>query len=148
MSTPQERIQSDLIEAMKAGEKERVGVLRMLLAEVKNERIKVGEEVDEKRFVAVVRRAVKQRAEAATQFRKGGRVESAEQEERESVILESYLPEQADEAEVRTAVEAYVAAEGLSGPASMGAVMKAMMAHFGDRADGGTISKIAREALG
>lgn len=146
-TTHQQRVESDLKTALKARDKERVSTLRLLLAEIKNERIRRGEDLDEAAFVAVVRRGVKQRHEAAKQYRDGGREESAAQEEREAEILEGYLPRQADEAEIRKAVEAFVAEEGLSGPGAIGPVMKAMMAKFGGRADGGTINKIAREAL-
>lgn len=147
MSTPQKRVEADLKTAMKAQEKEKVGALRMLLAEVKNERIAAGAEVDESRFAALVRKAIKQRHEAAEQFRKGGREESAAKEEREAVMLATYLPRQASEEEVRAAVEGFIAQQGLSGPAAMGPVMKEMMARFGARADGATVSRIAREVL-
>ncbi len=147
MSTPQETIQNDLKTAMKAGEKERVGTLRMLLTEIKNERIRAGEEVDEDRFVALVRKAVKQRQEAAEQFRAGGRTEMADKEEREAVHLEVYLPAQASEEAIRAAIEELVAAEGLEGPAAIGRVMKAMIERFGAGADGRTINQIARQVL-
>jgi uncharacterized protein len=147
MSTPQETIQNDLKTAMKAGEKERVGTLRMLLTEIKNERIRAGEEVDEDRFVALVRKAVKQRQEAAEQFRAGGRAEMADKEEREAGHLEVYLPAQASEEAIRAAIEELVAAEGLEGPAAIGRVMKAMIERFGAGADGRTINQIARQVL-
>ena len=147
MTMPQERIEADLKTAMKAGEKERVGTLRMLLTEVKNERIRRGSEVDEAGFVSLVRKAVKQREEAAEQFRKGGRQELAEKEEREKEMLGAYLPAQADEAQVRDAIQAFVAERGLSGPAAIGQVMKEMLARFGTAADGATINRVAREVL-
>jgi uncharacterized protein YqeY len=147
MSTPQQRVETDLKTAMKAGEKEKVGALRMLLSEVKNERIAAGAEVDDSRFAALVRKAIKQRHEAAEQFRKGGREESAAKEEREAALLATYLPQQASEEEIQAAIEGFIAQEGLSGPAAMGPVMKEMMARFGARADGGTVSRIARQVL-
>lgn len=144
---PRERVEADLKTAMKAGEKERVGTLRMLLAEVKNEQIRRGDEVDEEGFVQLVRSAIKRRHEAAEQFRKGGREESAAKEEREAEHLEEYMPEQAGEEEIRAAVESFVAEHGLSGPQAMGRVMGAMMQHFGARADGATVNRIARDVL-
>lgn len=147
MTTPQQRVESDVKAAMKAGDKERLGTLRMLLADLKNERIRRGGEVDEAGLVAAVRKAVKQRHESAEQFRRGGREEQAAKEEREAEILGEYLPQQASEAEVRAAVEELVAAEGLSGPAAMGRVMRATMDRFGSRADGSTVNRIAREVL-
>jgi uncharacterized protein YqeY len=147
MSDPQQRVEVDLRAAMKAGDKERLGTLRMLLAEIKNERIRRGGEVDDAGLAALVRRAVKQRHESAEQYRKGGREESAAREEREAVILGEYLPEQAGEDEVRAAVERLVDERGLSGPAAIGPVMKEMLARFGSRADGATINRVARQVL-
>ena len=148
MSTPQQRIESDLKEAMKAKDKERLSTLRMLLSEVKNERIKRGDELDEEAFVAVVRRSVKQRQDSEDQYRKGGRAELADKEKAEAGILGAYLPRQASEDDVRAAIRELVAAEGLSGPKAMGPVMKAMLQRFGTSADGATINRLAREVLG
>ncbi len=132
---------------MKARESERVATLRLLLTAIKNEQINNGNEVDEDQFITLVRRAVKQRHEAAEQYKKGGRDELADKELREAASLEGYLPAQASEADIRAAIEAVVAAEGLSGPKGMGPVMKAMQAKFGATADGGTLSRLAREIL-
>jgi uncharacterized protein YqeY len=147
MTTPQQRIESDLKTAMKAGDKERLSTLRMLLADVKNERIRRGGEVDEAGLVALVRKGIKQRQESAEQFRRGGREEQAAKEEREAEHLGEYLPQQAGEEEVRAAVEELVEAEGLSGPAAMGRVMRATMERFGSRADGAVVNRLAREVL-
>jgi uncharacterized protein YqeY len=147
MTTPQERIEADLKAAMKSGEKERLSTLRLLLTEVKNERIRRGGEVDEATFASVTRKAIKQREEAAEQYRKGNRPELAAKEEGEARILAAYLPAQADEATIRAAVEALVAERGLSGPAAMGTVMKEVLARLGSAADGATVSRIAREVL-
>lgn len=147
MSTPQERIQNDIKEALKAKQSERLATLRMLLSEIKNEKIRAGEEVDDDAFVRLVKKAVKQRQDSAEQYTKGDRPELAAKEEREAEILTAYLPEQVGEAEIRRAVEEFVAAEGLSGPQGIGPVMKAMMARFGGAADGKTINQIARAVL-
>lgn len=147
MATPQSRVESDLKAALKSGEKERLSTLRLLLTEIKNERIRRGEELDEEAFIAVVRRALKQRQEAAESYRGGGRAELAEKEEREAAVLEGYLPKQASEEEIRAAVQEIAAAEGLFGPAGMGPLMKSALARFGTSADGKTVSRIAREVL-
>lgn len=144
---PQQRIEADVKTAMKSGEKEKLSTLRMLLTEIKNERIRRGNEVDEAGFVSLVRKAIKQREEAASQYRNGGREELAAKEESELKILSSYLPTQVDEGQIRTAVEEVVAAKGLSGPAAMGPIMKEVLARFGSSADGATINRIAREVL-
>lgn len=132
---------------MKAGEKERVGTLRMLLTELKNERIRRGGEVDEAGFLTALRKGIKQREEAAEQFEKGNRPEQAAKERREAEILDTYLPAAPSEEEIRSAVEAYVAEHDLSGPQAMGRVMPAMIERFEGRADNAVVSRIAREVL-
>jgi hypothetical protein len=145
--TPQQRIELDLRGAMKARDKERVGTLRLLLAELKNERIRRGGEVDEAGFLTALRKGIKQREEAAEQFEKGNRPEQAAKEGREAEILGSYLPAGPSEDEIRQAIEAYVAEHGLSGPQAMGKVMPAMIERFEGRADNAVVSKLAREVL-
>ncbi len=132
---------------MKARQSERVGNLRMLLAELKNERIRRGQEVDESGFLALLRRGIKQRQEAAEQFEKGARPEQAAKERREAAELEAYLPAAPSDDEIRSAVEAFVAEHGLSGPAAMGQVMPAMIERFSGRADNAALSRIARDVL-
>jgi uncharacterized protein YqeY len=147
MPTPQERIQADVKEAMKARDKERLSTLRMLLADLKNEKIRRGEEVDEDAFLATVRRCIKQRHDAEQQFRNGDREELADKEKREAEMLTVYLPQQIGADELRAAIEELVAAEGLSGPRGIGPVMKAMLKRFGAAVDGASINRIAREVL-
>ncbi|MEM7354804.1 MAG: GatB/YqeY domain-containing protein [Acidobacteriota bacterium] len=147
MSTPQEQIQSDIKEALKAKQSERLATLRMLLSEIKNEKIRAGEEVDDEGFTRLVRKAVKQRKDSAEQYRNGDREELAAKEEREIEILSVYLPAQVGDDEIRQAIEDFVAAEGLSGPQGIGPVMKAMLGRFGGSADGKTINQIARSVL-
>ena len=146
--SPQQRLEGDLKRAMKAREQERVQTLRMLLSAVKNRRIELGAELDEAELLTLVKRAAKQRREAAEQFYRGGREELAAQEERELLILEEYLPAQIDEQTLRTEVAKYVAAEGLSGPRAIGQVMPVMIERFQGAADGKLLSRIVREALG
>ncbi|MBV8199003.1 MAG: GatB/YqeY domain-containing protein [Acidobacteria bacterium] len=147
-AAPQQRIESELKAAMKSGDKLRLQTLRLLLTEIKNERIRRGSEVDEAGFVALVRKAIKQREEAAGQYRAGDRLESAAKEESEAAILGAYLPAAADEGEVRAAIAALIAERGLAGPQAVGPIMKEMLARFGGRADGATLNRIARELLG
>jgi uncharacterized protein YqeY len=146
-TTPQQRIEADVKAAMKAGEKDKLGTLRMLLTEIKNERIRRKEDVDEAGFVSLVRKAIKQREEGAEGFLRGGREDMAEKEKSEAAFLAQYLPAQVDEAQIRAAIAELVAARGLSGPAAIGVVMKEMLARFGSSADGATINRIARDVL-
>ncbi len=128
--------------AMKAGEKDRVGALRLVLSELqKAEKDGTGDEL------AVLRRERKRRLEAAEQFRGGGRPELADQEEAEAKIIEGYLPAELDDTELDAIVAAAIAETGASGPKDMGQVMKVVMAKAGGRADGKRASARVREAL-
>ena len=147
-SSPQQRIQEELQQSMKARDAERTSTLRMLLAELKNERIKLGHEVDETEFLTVVQRAVKQRQDSIEQYRKGGREDLATKEEREAALLGGYLPAQVSPDEVRAAVEELVRAEGLSGPSGIGKVMQTILPRYKGRFDGKALQQIARDVLG
>ena len=147
MATPQQTIEADVKTALKAGDKERLSTLRLLLGELKNEKIKRGSDVDDATFAAVLRKMVKQRQDSVEQYTKGGRPELAAKEEAEIRVLESYMPQQASEADLRAAAAEIVAAQGLSGPAGIGPAMKAMLQRFGASADGTTVNRIVRELL-
>jgi uncharacterized protein YqeY len=148
MAQPQERISEDLKAAMKARDAERTSTLRLLLAELKNERIRAGHEVGEEEFLRVVQKGVKQRQDAAEQYRAAGRSDLAEKEEREAALLGTYLPAQLSEDEVRAAVAAYVKEQGLAGPKDLGKVMQGLLPRFQGRVDGKVVQRLAREALG
>jgi uncharacterized protein len=137
-----EQVHTDMTSAMKAGEKQRVGALRLVLSELQKAAKEGGD--DE---LAVLRRERKRRLEAATQFRDGGRPELAEQEESEAKLIEAYLPAELDDAELDAIVAAAIAETGASNPKEMGQVMKVVMAKSGGRADGKRTSARVREAL-
>ena len=128
--------------AMKAGEKQRVGALRLVLSELQKA-VKEGQD-DE---LSVLRRERKRRLEAAAQFRDGGRPELADQEESEAKLIEAYLPAELGDTELDALVAAAIAETGATGPKDMGQVMKAVMAKAGGRADGKRTSARVREAL-
>ncbi|MBV8945918.1 MAG: GatB/YqeY domain-containing protein [Solirubrobacterales bacterium] len=137
-----DQVRGDMTSAMKAGEKDRVGALRLVLSEL--QKAQKDGEGDE---LAVLRRERKRRLEAAEQFRGGGRPELAEQEEAEARIIEGYLPAELGDAELDAIVQAAIAETGAAGPKDMGQVMKAVMAKAGGRADGRRASARVREAL-
>ena len=147
MSAYQERLRTEIQTALKAGEKETVSTLRLLLTAVENEEIRMGSELDEPKFLTLVGKAIKQRRESADQFRKGRRPELAEKEDREAELLCGYLPPPISEEELHSAIADFVEGQGLSGPAAIGPVMKEMMARYRGRADGGTINRVARQIL-
>jgi uncharacterized protein len=137
-----EQVRGDMTSAMKAGEKIRVGALRLVLSELQK-----AEKEGNADELAVLRRERKRRLEAAEQFRGGGRPELAEQEEAEAKLIEGYLPAELDDAELDAIVAAAIAETGASDPKDMGQVMKAVMAKTGGRADGKRASARVREAL-
>jgi uncharacterized protein len=143
MSTILERVQADTRDAMKAGERDRVGQLRML-ANALQQDAKLGDG-DE---VAVLQRERKKRLEAAEAFRGGGRDEAADSEEAEARAIEGYLPEQLSDHELSEIVSAAIEESGAEGPKEMGKVMSTVMPKVGGRADGKRVSQAVRERLG
>jgi uncharacterized protein YqeY len=137
-----EQVRGEITTAMKAGEKDRVGALRLVLSELQKA-AKEGSD-DE---LAVLRRERKRRLDAATQFRDGGRPELAAQEESEAKLIEAYLPAELGDTELDAIVAAAIAETGATEVKDMGQVMKAVMARAGGRADGKRASARVREAL-
>jgi uncharacterized protein len=140
--TVTEQVRVDMTSAMKAGEKERVGALRLVLSELQ----KAAKEGDGDEQ-AVLRRERKRRLEAASQFRDGGRPELAQQEEAEAELIAGYLPAELDDSELDEIIAAAIAQTGATSPKDMGQVMKAVMARSDGRADGKRASARVREAL-
>jgi len=128
--------------AMKAGEKQRVGALRLVLSELQKAS-KDGSD-DE---LTVLRRERKRRLDAADQFQDAGRAELSDQERYEAQLIGGYLPAELSDDELRQIVERAVADTGAAGPRDMGAVMKAVMSASGGRAEGKRASALVREAL-
>ncbi|MEI6446518.1 MAG: GatB/YqeY domain-containing protein [Actinomycetes bacterium] len=138
-----ETVKQDITTAMKAGEKGRVGALRLLLSELqKDAKEGPGDEL------AVLRRERKRRIEAAEQFEKGNRPDLAAPELAEAEMIAAYLPAELPDAELAEIVARAVESSGASGPGDIGAVMKAAMGEVAGRADGKRVNAAAREALG
>jgi len=137
-----ERLRQDVAAAMKAGDRERVGTLRLVLSELQ----KAAKDGDGDEL-AVLRRERKRRQESAGAFRGGGRPELADAEEAEARVIEAYLPAELSDDELRAIVADAVAQTGASSPRDMGQVMKASMAQVAGRADGRRVSALAQEAL-
>lgn len=140
--TALEQIQSDTRDAMKAGERDRVGALR-LIADALQKDLKQGGE-DE---VAVLRRERKRRLEAAEAYREGGSADRAEAEEAEAREIERYLPAEMSDDELAALVDSAISQAGASSPGDMGKVMGALMPRVGGRADGKRVSAAVRERL-
>jgi uncharacterized protein YqeY len=138
-----DRIKGDVSAAMKAGERNRVSALRLVLSELqKAQKDGDGDEL------AVLRRERKRRREAETAYRDAGREDLAEQEAYEAQEIEAYLPAELPDAELEQIIRNAIAETGASSPRDMGTVMKQVMANTGGRADGRRVSNKVKELLG
>jgi uncharacterized protein len=138
-----EQVQADTRDAMKAGERDRVGALRMLASALQQD-AKLGDDNE----IAVLQRERKKRLEAAEAFRQGGSEDRAATEESEAELIEGYLPEQLSDQELEQLVSAAIEEAGASEPSEMGKVMSLVMPRVQGRADGKRVSGAVRERLG
>jgi uncharacterized protein len=148
--TLQERIDSDLKDAMRAKDAARLGVLRMLKSALKYSAIeKAGAEaqLDDVEAVQVIRKQVKQRQDSIESFEKGGRPELAAKEKEELAILQAYLPQGLSAEELEKIVRETIGEVGATSKAQMGAVMKALQGKVAGRADGKTLSQEVQRQL-
>lgn len=137
-----ERIQADTRAAMKAGERDRVGALRLIADALQKDAKEGGG--DE---VAVLRRERKRRVEAAEAYREGGDAERAAAEEAEAELITSYLPAELSDDELAAIVDEAIASSSAAGPQDIGKVMGPVMGKVGGRADGKRVSALVRERL-
>lgn len=144
----EEALSAELQTAMKAGDKTRVSVLRLLLTAVKNARVAKMDELGEDEILGVIQREVRKREESASEFRKGGREDRASAEESEAEILRAWLPEQLSREELHTIIEEVVTELGASSPGDMGKVMREVMEKTKGRAEGRVVSEIVKSRLG
>jgi len=135
-------MKADVASAMKAGDRERVATLRLVLSELQK-----AEKEGDSDELAVLRRERKRRHEAAEAYREAGREELAASEEAEAAVIDEYLPAELDDAALSAIVDEAVAETGASSPADMGSVMKVAMARADGRADGGRVSAMVKEKL-
>ncbi len=134
-------------EAMKARDAVRLGTVRMTLSAIKNKEIEAGSELDDAAVTSIISTLVKQRREAAEAFRNGDRLELAAKEEAELVILQSFLPAQLSEEQVRELVDAVVAELGATSMKDMGGVMKVLTEKTLGQADGKLVSTLVKARL-
>jgi uncharacterized protein len=137
-----DQVSADVKDAMRAGDKERVGALRLVLSELQKAAKEDGS--DE---LVVLRRERKRRVEAAGAYREAGREDLAGGEEREAQLISSYLPAELSESELEAIVERAVRESGAQSVRDMGGAMKAAMAAVDGRADGKRVSGLVRAAL-
>jgi uncharacterized protein len=143
-----DRVQKDLMNAMKAKDEQRLGALRMVKSALQKQEIDSMKPLDAAAEMQVMNTLLKQRREAADLFRKGGREDIAAKEEAEIVILEGYVPAAPSEAEMNDAVSAAIAETGATSSKQMGSVMKAAQARLaGKRVDGKLLSELVKSRL-
>ncbi len=145
---PLPKIQADAMASLKAGDKLRTSVLRMVASDLKKAAIDQGKDVvrgDD--ALAVMRRAVKSRTDSAEQYEKAGRTEQAKKERDEIAVIEGYLPRQASPERIREVAQAILAEKGLSGPQAMGVVIKETVARLAGTADGKAVSSVVAALL-
>ena len=140
-------LQESVKTALKAGDKDRVAALRMVVCELQKEAKQARQELDEAAELQVLRRELKRREESIEAFRAGGRDDLAVHEEQAARIIEGLLPQQMDEAQVSELVERVVAETGAASLKDMGKVMAAVMAQGGVQVDGKLASRLVKERL-
>jgi hypothetical protein len=142
-----EKIRADLTAAMKAQEKERLSVVRMLQSAIKNEQINSGHELSDEEAMSVIRKAVKQRQDSIEQYTNAGRTELADKERSEMEILKTYLPAELSEEELEGGLREIIASTGATSKKDLGKVMKEASARYKGRADGRKIQEIVSRLL-
>src|SRR5215207_3431090 len=141
----QEKIQSDIADAMRSKEPLKLGVLRLMKTAVKNKEVEKMKPLDQAEVLGVFNSLVKQRKDSIEQFRKGGREDLAQKEEAEIIVIEQYLPAAASEDDIRRAVEEAIQETGASSIKDMGKVMKATQARLaGKTTDGARVSQMVK----
>jgi uncharacterized protein len=139
-----EQVQEDARTALKAGDRQRAGALRLVASELQRASKDGDGSVDE---VEVLQRERKRRLESAQAYRDGGREDLAAAEESEAELIETYLPQQLGDAELATIVDSAIAESGASSARDMGGVMKLVMGQVKGRADGKRVSAAVKEKL-
>ncbi|HIP52471.1 MAG TPA: GatB/YqeY domain-containing protein [Chromatiales bacterium] len=142
-----ERIQDDMKTAMRGGDKRRLGVIRLVMAAIKQREVDERIELDDTQVLAVLDKMVKQRRESIAQYEKAGRDDLTEQEQYEISVLQDYLPEALSEEEIAAMVDEAIAQIGASSIRDMGKVMGQLKPKMQGRADMGTVSALVKQKL-
>jgi uncharacterized protein YqeY len=142
------RIQEDMKSAMRAGEKDRLATIRLLMAAIKQREVDERIVLDDAQVLSVLEKMVKQRRESITQFEAGGRADLVASEQAELTQLSAYLPAQLSEAELAALLDAAVASTGATTIKDMGKVMAAVKAQAAGKADMGKVGALIKARLG
>jgi uncharacterized protein YqeY len=142
------RLTEDMKQAMRAGDKPRLAVIRMGLAAIKQREVDERIELDDAQILSIIEKMIKQRRESASQFRAGNREDLAEREDSEIIVLQAYLPEPLSEAEIETLIEDALQTTGATSMRDMGKVMAEVRAAAQGRVDMAVISARVKSRLG
>jgi uncharacterized protein YqeY len=143
-----DRIQTDMVAAMKAKDEARLGAIRLIKTALKKHEVDSMKPLDEQTEIQILNTLIKQRRESVDMFRKGNRPELAEKEEAELKLIESYMPAAPSDFEIEAAIDAAISETGVTSAKQMGVVMKAAQAKLaGKRVDGKALSEKVRSRL-
>jgi len=142
-----EKLLSSMKEAMKSKDSVKLGTIRSVISAVKNKEIDLKNELSEEEILAVVSREVKKRKEAAVLYEKGNRPELKDKEIQEMKILQTYLPEQVSEKDLRRRIQEVIDETGAEGMKDFGKIMKTLVPEFKGKADNSLIKELANEYL-
>jgi uncharacterized protein YqeY len=143
-----QRIQDDMKTAMKAGDKPRLGAVRLILAAIKQREVDERIELDDAQVLAVLDKMVKQRRDSVVQYTAAGREDLASVERFEIEVCQGYLPQPLSEAEVAVLIETAISATGAAGMKDMSRVMAQLKPQVQGRADMGAVSTLIKQRLG
>ncbi|KRG78463.1 glutamyl-tRNA amidotransferase [Stenotrophomonas ginsengisoli] len=142
-----QQLTEDMKAAMKSGQKDKLAVIRLINAAIKQKEVDERIELDDAAVIAVLDKMVKQRKDSITQYEAANRADLADVEKAEMVVIETYLPAKMDEAAIVAAIEAAKAQTGAAAPADMGKLMGVLKPMLAGQADMGLVSKLVKAAL-
>lgn len=142
-----EQLQAEMKAALKAGDKARLGTIRLVLAAIKQREVDERAEMDDAAVLAILDKMVKQRRDSITQYRDGGRDDLADKEEAEITVIQQFLPQPLSADELAALIDAAIAASGAAGMRDMGKVMGELRAKVQGRADMGAVSAAVKQRL-
>lgn len=145
--TLKQRLTDDMKAAMKSGDKERLGVIRLINAAIKQREVDERITLDDAAVIAVMEKMVKQRRDSISQYEAAAREDLAAVERAELAVIDAYLPAKMDEAAILAEIRAAIAATGASGPADMGKLMGVLKPKLAGQADMGQVSALVKKAL-
>ena len=147
MSPLKQRLTDDMKAAMKSGDKHDLGVIRLMLAAIKQREVDERIELDDAQVLAALDKMVKQRRDSVSQYEAAGRNDLADIEKSEIVVIERYLPAKLGEAGIVAAIEAAIAETGAAGPSDIGKLMGALKPRLAGQADMGQVSALVKQRL-